>query len=75
MQRPPGLAADVERQTDALAAQAYEGADVAALEAALEPLAAAVLAAGLLPFPNAMGLVSPSAPAPRPGPGTPAAGA
>lgn len=43
-----------------------------------EPLAAAVLEAGLVPFPNAMGLVSPSraaAPAPRSDPGRTAAGA
>ena len=58
--------------------RAYEGADLSALVDALTPLVTAVLAAQLLPFPNAMGLVRPSAapssPA-RPAPGTPSAGA
>ena len=73
----PALAQEVERRTDELAAQAYAGADLTALVDALTPLAAAVVEAGLLPFPNAMGLVRPSAVAssPRPAPGTPAAGA
>ena len=67
----------VEERTDALAAPAYEGCDTEALVAALAPLARDVVDAGGVPFPNAMGLVSPSAPAPaaRPASGTPAAGA
>lgn len=74
----PRLAQDVEALTDELAAQAYADTDVEALRAALEPLATAVLAAGAVPFPNAIGLLSPSraaACAPAPGPGTHAAGA
>ena len=72
----PGATAAVEALTGELAAQAYEHVDVDALRDALEPLAAAVVEAGLLPFPNAMGLVSPASPAdPRPDRGTPAEGA
>jgi hypothetical protein len=75
----PRLHDDVERVTDELAATAYEQVDAAELIALLEPLAAAVVAGGGLPFPNAMGLVSPAGPATpppsAPAPGTPAAGA
>ena len=73
----------VETLTDELAAPAYERSDPAALVAALTPLAGAVVAGGGVPFPNAMGLLSPAAPASAapaapvapPAPGTPAAGA
>jgi hypothetical protein len=68
----------VERTTDELAVTAYEQTDAAELIALLEPLASAVVTGGGLPFPNAMGLVSPARPAPpaaSPGRGTPAAGA
>lgn len=76
--REPDVVEQVEARTAQLAAQAYAGVDVEAVRRALEPLAAAVLTAGLVPFPNAMGLVSPSraaAAAPRPVRGTHAAGA
>lgn len=74
---PADLPADLELQTDALAAQAYDGVDVDELVRQLEPLAAAVVAGGGLPFPNAMGLVRPEGPSSRPpaAPGTPSAGA
>ena len=48
--------AAVEDLTDALAAPAYDVVDRAALTAALEPLAARVVAGEVVPFPNAMGL-------------------
>jgi hypothetical protein len=75
---PPHLPEELERQTDLLAAQAYDGVDVEELERLLAPLARAVADAGDIPFPNAMGLLRPSAPGPGPRssePGTPSAGA
>ena len=58
--RAGAAAADrVEQLTDRLAAPAYDGVDAPALAAALQPLAAAVVRGGGLPFPNAMGLPPP----------------
>ncbi|UDY38006.1 SCO6745 family protein [Dermatobacter hominis] len=50
------LHVDIERRTDALATRSYEGHDLAATTDALRPLARTVAAAGVLPFPNPMGL-------------------
>lgn len=52
----PALAEVVEQETDELAAEAYEGHDVDALIAQLEPVAQRVVAAAGVPYPNAMGL-------------------
>ena len=46
----------VEAATDARAAEAFVGLDTDVLVRALDPLARAVVASGLLPFPNPMGL-------------------
>ncbi len=50
------LHADIERRTDALATRSYGDHDLAAVTDALRPLARTVAAAGVLPFPNPMGL-------------------
>jgi hypothetical protein len=47
---------DIEHRTDALASRSYGDADLAAATDALRPLARAVASAGVLPFPNPMGL-------------------
>ena len=46
----------VEAATDARAGEAFVGLDTDVLVRALDPLARAVVASGLLPFPNPMGL-------------------
>ncbi len=46
----------IERRTDALAARSYGDHDLTAATDALRPLARAVAASGVLPFPNPMGL-------------------
>lgn len=57
---PPELPDILEEQTDQLAAPAYERIDAERLEALLGPLARAVTRGGGVPFPNAMGLPTPS---------------
>jgi hypothetical protein len=51
-----GLHTDLERRTDELAADSYLGADLEQVTELLAPLARLVLDAGVLPFPNPMGL-------------------
>lgn len=50
------LHAEIETRTDALAERSYRGADIEALREVLWPLAQSVMAAGVLPFPNPIGL-------------------
>ena len=50
------LRTDLERRTDALAARSYGDVDVGALVELVLPLSRAVVASGVLPFPNPMGL-------------------
>lgn len=50
------LRSEIERRTDDLAARSYGDADLEAITRQLAPLAGSVLDAGVLPFPNPMGL-------------------
>jgi hypothetical protein len=50
------LRAAVEAATDARAAEAFGALDTDAVVAALDPIAHAVVASGIVPFPNPMGL-------------------
>lgn len=53
------LRSEIERRTDELAARSYGDADLDGLTEQLAPLARSVLDAGVLPFPNPMGLQDP----------------